>query len=57
MMEYRKLYHLRMEKNAHKAAQRSAPRPVSSKFIGWHHAQSRGKITRSSYAAPRLFGD
>lgn len=57
MMEYRKLYHLRMEKNAHKAAQRSAPRPVSSKFIGWHHAQSRGKITRSPYAAPpSLFG-
>lgn len=57
MMEYRKLYHLRIEKNAHKAAQRSTWRPVSSKFIGWHHAQSRGKITRSPHATPRLFGD
>lgn len=57
MMEYRKLYHLRMEKNAHKAAQRSASRPVSSEFIGWHHAQSRGKITRSPYATPRFFFD
>lgn len=57
MMEYRKLYHLRMEKNAHKAAQRSAWRPVSPEFIGWHHAQNFGKITRSSYVTPRLFGD
>ena len=57
MMEYRKLYHLRMEKNAHKAAQRSTWRPVSSEFIGWHHAQSRGKIIRSPYMSPRLFLD
>lgn len=57
MMEYRKLYHLRMEKNAHKATQRSASRPVSPELIGWHHAQSRGKITRSPYATPRLFLD
>lgn len=57
MMEYRKLYHLRMEKNAHKAAQRSAWRPVSPEFIGWHHAQNFGKITRSPYATPRFFFD
>lgn len=57
MMEYRKLYHLCIEKNAHKAAQRSAWRPVTSEFIGWHHAQSRAKITRSPYATPRFFFD